>query len=84
MSGPAAGALTVSAAVVVLATSAGVLKARLRQENARYDELQAMLADELRALRSHVQQGSSALSTSCCTWERRARSSSASIACSSS
>jgi hypothetical protein len=28
-----------------------MLKARLRQENARYDELQAMLADELRALR---------------------------------
>jgi len=33
-----------------------MLKARLRQENDRYDELQAMLADELRALRSHVQQ----------------------------
>ncbi|MEE8629391.1 MULTISPECIES: hypothetical protein [Methylobacterium] len=33
-----------------------MLKARLRQENARYDELQSMLADELRALRSHVQQ----------------------------
>ncbi|WP_053080356.1 hypothetical protein [Methylobacterium variabile] len=33
-----------------------MLKARLRQETSRYDELQAMLADELRALRSHVQQ----------------------------
>ncbi|OAS26161.1 hypothetical protein [Methylobacterium platani] len=33
-----------------------MLKARLRQENARYDELQVLLADELRALRSHVQQ----------------------------
>jgi len=33
-----------------------MLKARLRQEQGRYDELQAMLADELRALRSHVQQ----------------------------
>ncbi|AWN48944.1 hypothetical protein DK419_23455 [Methylobacterium terrae] len=33
-----------------------MLKARLRQENARYDELQALLADELRALRAHVQQ----------------------------
>lgn len=33
-----------------------MLKARLRQEHGRYDELQAMLADELRALRTHVQQ----------------------------
>ncbi len=33
-----------------------MLKARLRQEHGRYDELQAMLADELRALRAHVQQ----------------------------
>lgn len=33
-----------------------MLKARLRQEHGRYDELQALLADELRALRAHVQQ----------------------------
>ncbi|MFH6785859.1 MULTISPECIES: hypothetical protein [Methylobacterium] len=33
-----------------------MLKARLRQEHGRYDELQALLAEELRALRSHVQQ----------------------------
>lgn len=33
-----------------------MLKARLRQEHGRYDELQAMLADEMRALRAHVQQ----------------------------
>ncbi|GJD64813.1 hypothetical protein [Methylobacterium frigidaeris] len=32
-----------------------MLKARLRQEHGRYDELQAMLADELRSLRAHVQ-----------------------------
>jgi hypothetical protein len=33
-----------------------VLKARLRQEHGRYDELQALLAEELRSLRAHVQQ----------------------------
>ncbi|TNC15280.1 hypothetical protein FF100_06940 [Methylobacterium terricola] len=33
-----------------------MLKARLRQEHGRYDELQALLADELRSLRAHVQQ----------------------------
>ncbi|MET7246160.1 hypothetical protein ABZT49_22680 [Methylobacterium sp. EM32] len=32
-----------------------MLKARLRQEHGRYDELQALLADELRSLRAHVQ-----------------------------
>ncbi|MGE7418418.1 hypothetical protein [Methylobacterium tarhaniae] len=33
-----------------------MLKARLRQEHGRYDELQGLLAEELRALRAHVQQ----------------------------
>jgi hypothetical protein len=32
-----------------------MLKARLRQEHGRYDELQGLLADELRSLRAHVQ-----------------------------
>ncbi|AWB24541.1 hypothetical protein DA075_29880 [Methylobacterium currus] len=32
-----------------------MLKARLRQEHGRYDELQALLAEELRSLRAHVQ-----------------------------
>ncbi|MGX7707213.1 hypothetical protein [Methylobacterium sp. Gmos1] len=32
-----------------------MLKARLRQEHGRYDELQSLLADELRSLRAHVQ-----------------------------
>jgi hypothetical protein len=52
---PAGDSLTEDDDIAALMAENLMLKARLRLEADRYDELQAILAEDLRALRSHVQ-----------------------------